>query len=88
MKSLENPLEESAKKELLPKYSFLLLLAFEGAIRTRNCSNLKSIIQDASSARCSLRVFESMADLILSNEDEVPQDIALQTMQVRLSLGY
>ena len=45
MKSLENPLEDGAKSEMLPKYSFLLLLAFEGAIKMRNFSNLKPLIQ-------------------------------------------
>jgi hypothetical protein len=33
-------------------------------------------------AQCSLRVFECMADLILSDENNVPDDVSLQIMQV------
>jgi len=40
------------------------------------------MVQDAVTAQSSLRVFESMADLILSSEDPViPEDAALLTMQ-------
>lgn len=45
MKSLDNPLEESAKKEMNAKYSFLLLVTFEGAIRLHEWTSLKSILQ-------------------------------------------
>lgn len=40
------------------------------------------LIQDAVAAQCSLRVFECMADLILSSDDDIPNEISLQTMQV------
>jgi hypothetical protein len=45
MKSLDNPLEEVAMRDMKSKYSFILLLAFEGAIKTQNWTSLKSIIQ-------------------------------------------
>jgi len=45
MKSADNPLEESAKKEMNAKYSFLLLITFEGAIRLQEWASLKKIIQ-------------------------------------------
>jgi len=45
MKSLENPLEDDEKTEMIPKYSFLLLLTFEGVIEMRNFANFTSLIQ-------------------------------------------
>ena len=45
MKSVDNPLEESAKKEMNAKYSFLLLVTFEGAIRLQGWALLKPILQ-------------------------------------------
>jgi hypothetical protein len=45
MKSLDNPLEDSARKDMTPKYSFLLLLTFEGAVNMQEWSVLKNIIQ-------------------------------------------
>jgi hypothetical protein len=44
MKSLENPLEDGALKDMSPKYSFLLLMAFEGAVKTQEWGTLKGII--------------------------------------------
>jgi hypothetical protein len=43
---------------------------------------LAMLIQDAVAAQCSLRVFECMADLILSSDDDIPDEVSLQTMQV------
>jgi hypothetical protein len=40
------------------------------------------LIQDAVAAQCSLRVFECMADLILSSDDVIPSETSLQAMQV------
>jgi len=45
MKALDNPLESVAKKEMAPKYAFLLLLAFEGAVKLHNWASLSGIIQ-------------------------------------------
>jgi len=41
---LDNPLEESARKDMLPKYSFLLMIAFEGTVKLGNWDALKGII--------------------------------------------
>lgn len=96
MKSLENPLEDGALKEMAPKYSFLLLMAFEGAVKIQEWAALKSIIlvsvtgtifnivQEAGAAQCSLRVFECMADLILCGEEVIPDEISLRVMQVQV----
>ena len=43
-KMLDNPLEESARKDMLPKYSFLLMIAFEGTVKLGNWDALKGII--------------------------------------------
>jgi hypothetical protein len=45
MKTIENPLEESARKDMASKYSFLLLMTFEGAVKIRDWDPLKNIIQ-------------------------------------------
>jgi hypothetical protein len=44
-KMLDNPLEESARKDMLPKYSFLLMIAFEGAVKLHEWKVLKGIIE-------------------------------------------
>jgi len=41
---LDNPLEESARKDMLPKHSFLLMIAFEGTVKLGNWDALKGII--------------------------------------------
>ena len=45
MKTIENPLEESARKDMASKYSFLLLMTFEGAVKIQDWDPLKNIIQ-------------------------------------------
>jgi hypothetical protein len=45
MKSLDNPLEESGRADIIPKYSFLLLLTFEGAVKLQEWEALNNIIQ-------------------------------------------
>jgi len=45
MKAFDNPLEDSVRSEMVPKYSFLLLMTFEGAIRTQEWSSLSNIVQ-------------------------------------------
>ena len=70
----------------MPKYSFILLMSFEAATRAREWNSLTKIIQEAGAGQCTLRLFESMADLVISPDEQMPDDIALQTMQVA-SLG-
>lgn len=43
-KMLDNPLEETARKDMLPKYSFLLMIAFEAAVKLQKWDSLKGII--------------------------------------------
>jgi hypothetical protein len=95
-KMLDNPLEESARRDMLPQYSFLLMIAFEGAIKLQEWKTLKGIIEvlcplrlemtgkDAVTAQASLRIFECMADLTLSvsEDNNVPDAVTLETMQV------
>lgn len=45
MKALDNPLESTARKEMAPKHAFLLLLAFEGAVRLQDWTSLSGIIK-------------------------------------------
>lgn len=40
--------------------------------------------EEASAAQCSLRVFEAMADLILSDDESISDEVSLQTMQVSI----
>src|SRR5947207_1682353 len=81
------------------KYSFLLVMAFEGAVKMQDWAPLKNIIQvlfsflamltleDAILGQCASRVFECMADLILSEENNVPDEVSLQIMQVHLQMS-
>jgi hypothetical protein len=45
MKSLDSPLEEAAKRNLKSKHSFVLLLAFEAAVKIKDWISTKSVIQ-------------------------------------------
>ena len=82
MKSIDNPLDSKSKQQMLPKYSFVLLMAFEAAVKLQEWDSLGKIVQEAGVGQCSLRLFESIADLILCPDEHLPDDIALQTMQV------
>jgi len=96
MTALDNPLESAARQEMASKYSFLFMMRFEGAVKVQDWTSLSGIIQvnpcpifyrvilivqDAVTAPTSLRLFESIADLILSSDEPVPDDTALLTMQ-------
>jgi hypothetical protein len=41
---LDNPLDDTARKAMLPRYSFLLMISFEGAVKLGNWKALKGII--------------------------------------------
>jgi len=45
MKALDNPLESTARKDMASKYSFLLLMTFEGAVKVQDWTSLSGIIQ-------------------------------------------
>jgi len=45
MKALDNPLESTARKDIAPKYSLLLLMTFEGAVKVQDWTSLSGIIQ-------------------------------------------
>jgi hypothetical protein len=44
--------------------------------------SLNNIVKEASAAQSSLRIFECMADFILSGEHAIPDEISLGTMKV------
>jgi hypothetical protein len=87
MKSIDNPLDGTAKRHLTPKYSFVLLMAFEAAVKLQEWTLLPGIIEEAEAAPCTLRFYECISDLVLRSTESIPDDISLHTMQVALSSG-
>jgi hypothetical protein len=45
LKALDNPMEDSARKDMTLKHSFLLLMTFEGAVKMQDWGPLRNIIQ-------------------------------------------
>src|SRR5271169_4258067 len=52
VKTLDNPLDTNAKRQLPSKYSVILLMAFEAAIKLQEWDRASGIIEEAESVPC------------------------------------
>src|SRR5437667_5033342 len=71
--------EEGAKVDLIKKQSSLLAFDFEAAVRLKAWDDLQVIVENASVC-ASLKMYETMADCILSSE--APTSIAISCVKV------